>query len=588
MRSQASSNEMRTIIRYNFKKFWTVPALGLFWLLVCGFLPIILSQSDQEYALTSAALNENPGYLIGILILAVCSGMTVFSYLQNPGASNFIHSLPVSRGKLFAANVISGLLMIIGPLIVNCILMSLLAGNGMFLKWLAATFVSCFAIYTVTVFAATISGNTLMHFFNAGFFNCILTLIILTVYDILSVLLVGYAPSDGWITFLLHSNALTAFIGNEVMRALMCGIYLVVGLAALAIGWTIYKKRPIERTGNSVVFPWVRSVLFLICIFSGAILSGLLFGEIMNADGAVTFNYITIIGMVAGALIVYVVGSLMIDRTAKIFTKRNMLPAAIALVLAFGVTGIIGAGMFGYSSYVPDAKDVKAVYLDTTSDVLFTAYDGEGGGNSFRGEGLYYKDTGTKAIEIDGNMVLGMTQKETIDIVRQLHQGLIDQDREKGYNVGSVEFVYELNNGKKIRRSYKLYTNKWEEYEIADYDRSLTDPVKAFYNCKEFKDVYSLHNVRPVFFEKGKVVYWPDIYKDAFYAIPREDVDSLVEALEQDFQESTFEESMKYKGEVDFTIPGETEDEEYNLSIPIIESGKHMKAWVAAHEDLVK
>lgn len=122
MKSQASSNEMRTIIRDNFKKFWTVPALVLFWMLLWGFLPIILSSSEGKRSmLEMLAENANFGYIVGILALGIISGMTVFAYLQNPGASNYFHSLPISRSRLFTANFVSGLLMIAGPLVVNAV-----------------------------------------------------------------------------------------------------------------------------------------------------------------------------------------------------------------------------------------------------------------------------------------------------------------------------------------------------------------------------------------------------------------------------------------------------------------------------------
>ena len=592
MKSQASSNEMRTIIRDNFKKFWTVPALGLFWLLVWGFLPIILSHKGHKAtldAMTAFSLNENFGYVLGILILAVGSGMTVFSYLQNPGASNYIHSLPINRGKLFAANVISGGLMILGPLVVNCVLMSLLAGNAIFLKWFVVTAISCFVIYAITIFAAMVSGNTLTHLFNAGFFNFVLSMIMLVIYAVLNDLLLGYEPSENWITALLNSNGLTAFIGEGESRVWMCVIYLVVGIVALFIGWTLYRRRPIERTGSSVVFSWVRTVLFLLCISCGAILSGILFGDVMNDGGALAVDYKMIIGMAAGALIVYVIGSLMIDRSARIFTKRNLLPAAIALALAFAVTGGIGADVFGYSKTIPDANDVKTVYVETANDVLFTSYDKEGSGYSFRGDGFFFKDSAAKTVKIGGNKVLGMTSDEAIQAARDLHQSLIDQDRSEGSSIGSVGIVYELKNGKQLRRSFQIYVTESEVNSIADYDPRITEAAEAFYNCPEFKQVYSLYNLKTEFLEKSTVLYWPNVYDgDDFYTIPRKDVKSLIDALEQDFQDSKYGDSTKFEGSIDIIVPGEKEDEENTLSIPIKKTDVHMKEWINTHQDILK
>jgi len=602
MKSQASSNEMRTIIRDNFKKFWTVPALVLFWMLLWGFLPIILSSSEGKRSmLEMLAENANFGYIVGILALGIISGMTVFAYLQNPGASNYFHSLPISRSRLFTANFVSGLLMIAGPLVVNAVIMTLIAGNMMFVKWIIMAAISCFAIYAITAFAATISGNTLMHLFNAGFFNFILSLLMLVFYVSCESLLLGYVTSDGWFHLLQGSNALTAFLGDGFSKILPCVIYLVVGIVAVIAALAIYKRRPVERTGNSVIFPWVRAVLFIFCVFSGAIFAGIFLMSIMTEDGTYGFNHLMIIGMIAGAVIVFVIGSLMIDRSAKIFTKRNLIPAAIALVMAFAVSAGLSADVIGYNDHIPETADVEAVYLDTCNNMLFDVNDGEGTSYSFRGQAKYYNKTANPRIQFDGVSQIGMTSEEAIDAVKDMQHVLIEQGKaDEGYSTGSVALVYQLKDGGKIRRSYDLYIPEDKEFAIENIDPAIVKAAKTYYESKEFKEQYSIMNVRPEYFAKGIVTYYVgtgylegDDYENGA-AIPRKDVASFQRALEQDFQECGFEESKICNGIVyassSSKMHDDDSDEEYydELAIMVPKAGKHVKAWEKEHQDILK
>ena len=602
VRSQTSSNEMRTIIRDNFKKFWTVPALVLFWMLLWGFLPTVLSSAvDKRYMLEMLAENVNFGYIVGILALGIVSGMTVFAYLRNPGSSNFFHSLPISRSRLFAANFVSGLLMIAGPLVVNAVIMTLMAGNFLFVKWIIMTAVGCFAIFAITAFAAMISGNTMMHLFNAGFFNFILSLLMLVFYLMCESLLLGYETSDEWSAILQNSNALTAVLGTDFSKGWICGIYVLVGIVAMIAALALYKRRSIERTGSSVMFPWVRAILFVFCVFCGAVLAGLFFMTITTEDGAYGFNHLMVIGMIAGAVIVFVIGSLMIDRSAKIFTKRNVIPAACALVIAFAVSAGLNADVIGYNSHIPETADVEAVYLDTCNNVLFELNDDEGASYSFRGEAKYYNKTDNPRIQLGGVSQIGMTSAEAIDAVRDMQQALIKQGKvDAGHSAGSVDLVYQLKDGGKIRRSYDLYMPEDEEFALKNIDSVIVKAAKTYYESKEFKEQYSIMNVRPKYFEKGIVTYYlettypeGDNFENGV-AIPRKHVASFQRALDQDFQECGFEQSktcnsMVYASSSSKVYDDYNDEVYYNeLAIMVPKAGKHMKAWEKEHQDLLK
>ncbi|MDO4868716.1 MAG: hypothetical protein Q4A65_00280 [Bacillota bacterium] len=588
MRSMTSSSEIKTILRDNFKKYWTVPALGLFWLLVWGFVPTLLSGSDMEN-LRMMAANENFGYVSGILILAIGSGMTVFSYLRDPGAANYIHSLPVSRKKLYLANILSGILMIAGPLVVNAAVMSALAGSLLFVKWLIITAVSCFAIFSITVFAAAISGNTLMHLFNSGLICSLVTGVTAVIYAACQSLLLGYDTPRGLLNFMYNANPLMPFISPGKSIVMLGIIYLAVGLAALLIGWLLYARRPIERTGSSLIFPWTRAGLLIICVFCGAILSGLFFAEIFSDLESIKFGSGMITGMVIGALIVFVVGSVMIDRSARIFTKRNLIPAALSLVLAFAVTAGLSADITGYGSKIPAANEVETAYVDLSSIDLFGTMGemgAESGGYQFRYDANNYilDGAGTYKFPDTEIKVIGMNSGDTIDAVRDLHKSLMNQDSENGSWDDDVQIVYQLKNGKEMRRCYSIYTSNSDAKDPRKYiDPAVRGAAKKIYESEEFKTRYSLHNIKPGLLEHSMFTYNRTVYKngqeqDEYIQIPNQKVPELIKAMEQDFQENSYEESLVYETFIDVT----PNDYFYGdgLILAITKDSKHTKAWL--------
>ena len=145
MKSAASSNASRTIIRDNYRKYWSVPLLGMVWFILFGFVPLLLNKEPESFSrnLLDMSHNQNFGYIMAILTLSIGSGMTVFSYLRNSGASDYMHSLPLRRSRLYAANVLSGLFMMAGPILINAAAMSIFAGDLQFVKWGICTGICC-------------------------------------------------------------------------------------------------------------------------------------------------------------------------------------------------------------------------------------------------------------------------------------------------------------------------------------------------------------------------------------------------------------------------------------------------------------
>ncbi len=588
MRSAASSNDIMTIVKDNLRKYWSVPLIACIWYLLAGFVSVLMEDEPKliQYNLQILAENGSFGYVMAILVLGIGSGMTVFAYLRSPGSADYMHSLPVSRNRLFAANLLSGLLMIAVPILLNAIVMSLVAGNTMFIKWAVSTGVCCFAIFALTVFAGMLSGNTLMHLFNALFFNGFVT-VFLAVIDLLcESFLLGYTTSESWGNLVSASNPLTAFIiTTGVSRVTLCIIYFLVGVIALALAGFLYHRRKIERTGESVVFPWVRAVLFLYCIFCGCIMLGLFTLELLSSDDGLRFGLPMIVGMLIGALLIFIIGSLLIDRSARIFTRKNMLPAAAALVLAFAVTLCISNDVTGYGKYVPDSDEIETVYIDPWDEGIYVGEENFDTWNS-RFDAKYYEASKDQTESINGHRIIGMQSDDNIETARVLHQCLIDQDRsDRSAMSGNMQLVYKLKNGKIVRRAYELYMTVDQEGP-SELQEGIIESIAEYYDSKEFKEKYSLKNLKSDVFGKGTIRYYDSAIDDEDsadaegVAVPNKYGKELAAALDADFMAGKYMNDRMCESFVTVQLPKSYEE----ISFPVPENSKHVNEWLDKHE----
>lgn len=595
MRSAASSNEVMTIIRDEIRKYWYIPLLGIVWFLFSGFVPALI-ESDAGFnaqRLQDLAHNQSFGYIVSILIMSIGGGMAVFSYLRSPGVSDYMHSLPISRNRLFLAKVLAGLIMMAGPILLNAAIMSIVGGPGLFVRWACLAAVMGFSIFGITVFAGVLSGNTLMHLFNTLFFNGFVTVFLLMIEMVCGYLLTGYASPDRWDQVMQASNPLTAFTMMSSGRAAVCGLYLAVGAAALVLAGLLYRRRRPERTGASLVFPWLRTVLFLYCIFCGSIILGLTFSDILTSSTEHSIDIPMIVGMLIGGLLIFIIGSVLIERTAKIFTRRNLIPACLSLVLALATVGCISHDAFGYSSYVPEASEVETVYLDPNDMYVYYGDDGYNSMSSRFNANSYDLPEGTPVGPAD-RKVIGMQSGDAVDAARAFHQALIDQDRAQGEGAVTsyVKLVYELKNGHKVYRQFEVYLvdEDGREGGAQGYAPGIIEAFGKYYDSKEFKRKYSLNNLKETSFDRGTIYFVPvseegEVLNIDGYLIPRKYAPELRAAMEADFRAMPFEKARACGSYFTVTSAGSSWEE---MTFPVAKDAKATNAWLREHADLLK
>ena len=119
----------RTMLQKNVKLYWPIWTLYTIVLLLNGPFSMwsrfknaefIYGKNWHKYMLDiiSPAISMEAD-MIFIFVMALVTGMAMFSYLYNSRACNMIHSMPVTRRQLFSTNVLTGLLFMWIPQIIK-------------------------------------------------------------------------------------------------------------------------------------------------------------------------------------------------------------------------------------------------------------------------------------------------------------------------------------------------------------------------------------------------------------------------------------------------------------------------------------
>ena len=164
----------KTMLQKNVKLYWPIWTLYTIVLLLNGPFSMwsrfksaefIYGTNWHKYMLDimSPAISMEAD-MIFIFVMALVTGMAMFSYLYNSRACNMIHAMPVTRRQLFSTNVLTGLLFMWIPQIVKYIMSFVICisyGNTKVVHIginLLATMGISFFMYSLVCLCAMITG----------------------------------------------------------------------------------------------------------------------------------------------------------------------------------------------------------------------------------------------------------------------------------------------------------------------------------------------------------------------------------------------------------------------------------------------
>ena len=527
----------RTLLRSDLRHFW--PAGFVYVLIWLMILPIQLLRAGYDAPLDDGLLAENlepllhnviVGASVGSLVLAVVCGvvipMAVYAYLMTPRSVGMMHALPVKRttqyfshflagfGLLTAGNLLIFLLSVLAQLpfgmvdwaalgqwlllteLLELFFLSLGALCAMVTGWLLAIPV----LYVAVNFAALLLCSVVQFLQRWFYFGFQYT---------------AYPPFVQWLTPIIKLAEDVGFLDGEYItrngievywRSLSAqalptsAIYAAAGLALLALGWLLYRKRPSETAGDAIAFPWLRILVRWAVGLCGGLGLGLFLSSFV-LGGSRSLAKLLLCQVFMG-LLCFVAAQMLLQKTFRVFRRSWKELAALAAAMV-ALTLAIRADVLGVQYRVPDVPQVDNVR------VIVSRCDG-------------------------GNFLA--SDSTAIETVTSLHRAILDQGPENADDsrVLYVSFYYTMKNGQEIRRNYGIAEREGAEtYRKINQLLNLPQARSYAVGINDLTDE-ELDTVRGGFVEDSDTGFSVDLTREQALALCRAAQQDVAAAVDTD------------------------------------------------------
>ncbi len=412
--------------------------LPLWALYTVGMLLIMLTTVSDAWSHPAILLDSSLSPLaLANLIYGALTAQLLFGELFNSRLCNALHAMPVTRAARFGSHICAGILFSLVPnLLVTLLMMPYLGGLWYAaLLWLGAMTLQYLFFFGVGVLSVMCTGSR----FAMVVVYAILNFLSLVIYWFVEVIFLPMMPG-----VLVDERIFTVFcpffylveVGGTdyfqinvnyrdvLHRAEFVGLgdawlygFIVagIGIVALVISFLLYRRRKLESAGDFMAVKWLSPIfLVLYTLCAGAFLS--IFGELFGTGRYILF---LIVGLVIG----FFTGRMLLERTIRVFRKKNFLQLAILTAVMLLSLWVVNIDLFGIVAYVPDAQDVEYVVYDARN-----AYD------------------------------VKLTSADDIEKVCEIHQMAVDDycDRSCGRTHYYCNLEYHMKDGRVILRRYYL------------------------------------------------------------------------------------------------------------------------------------
>ncbi|MEL7658616.1 MAG: hypothetical protein AAGU75_22215, partial [Bacillota bacterium] len=279
MRSKASYFSIsKPLIIENMRRFWAIPALAFLVYFLSGSFPILMSYRHLNRIANYIEMslnNQQPFFMFAHLMFPVVTAVVIFRYLQGISSVSVMHAMPFTRAKLYNSGFISGLILIISPILINGLILLAISKpvfneygteTGMhqdtvnvfaraeILHWIWVSIIIVLIIYAISVFAGIVTGNALMHFATALWFNFLVPALYGVFIAYFSHYLYGFDTTGNWLEYGMKITPFLNVLQNEGNLGVYSTIFYVINFLVLyVITSLLYQKRKLERATDSLV-----------------------------------------------------------------------------------------------------------------------------------------------------------------------------------------------------------------------------------------------------------------------------------------------------------------------------------------------
>lgn len=476
--------------------FRGIPLWGVYlagWMIA---LPLnLLSQSQwlsemdaKVYVMSLAAGNT---HLIPALY-GLAAACLLFSHLYQSRSANFFAALPLRRETMFLTNYVTGLLFFAVPalLVTGC---TILAGFGIgydlvkeALVFLGVSTLSYVFFYSFSVLCAMAVGHLVALPLLFAVLNFTTVVVEAIVKEILSTFVYGLyfygslrsSAFSPLFHLLIEEPMRVRSVYGEIAGAHaltdytvhnweILPIYCAVGVAFAVAAFLMYKYRRMESAADVIAVKKLKPV-FLYCFSIGcSLVIGMLLSTLV-LPGSDSANFIPVaLCLLAGAVIGYFVGEMMLHKSLRVFRKRYWLNCGVVCAVILAALLCCRFDLFGFSRYVPEPEDVQSVSLN----------------NEF----------GAKSQD-----------PAQIQRVIRLHRDIIDRQseteallRSDAVFTPSATITYVLHNGREVSRRYNIPVTKESAADsgslIRQMEAALNDPDYTI--LRQLPDHYGRENL---------------------------------------------------------------------------------------------
>ena len=483
-------------------------------------------------------------------IAALLNGISHFWYLYSSRKTDFYHSLPVKRSKIFWHRTFMGILYYLIPYAVmeflaicigamrGCFSLKIM---GLSLEMLAMHLILYLMLYFTVVLVICVTGNILM----GGL--CLAGVIL---YSVTLGNLIGYYRMEFYGTF--YSNAACGFekflkeYGSPVLfgNAFIVkygendfGDMLLIVLAVTAVlgilAYMAYIRRPSESSGKPMIYDWIGVILKFLVVIPCGLGVGLIFYFLPERDSRFIW---WIFGLILGTLIAHGCVEIVYQIDfRKFLAKKHHLVLAGILVAVCAVC--YKTDLTHYDSYLPERDKIASLHIDFTSAMYDSA------GYIYKNEdGSYETNTSwtDEAVSITDDQGINEDTYAALEKIvssnsRRAQEGLSSSADsmldEEGWRY-TMPVKYTLRSGEEIYRRYSVSPVEFSQL------------LKGLYGGENFKENrFSFLEIENKYLENIDGSFYDNMNYRLFQEDPKKK-EQLLEAVREDLAAATPEEMI--------------------------------------------
>lgn len=528
----------KSVIRSDMKRLWWISAISALMIFV-SFTFVFVNMAKQDFYdmgsvtyITSGIYQSSQASFFFACVIPVAMAVMLFSYLNSAKAVSCMHSLPIKRGTFFASHMLSGIILLTIPILLNALILLLFRTDPEIAKDYRlihlAIWAGLYMLYTMLVFSGAsavvmLAGNNVAAIAFTYIFAFLPMCVEYFIHYFLEQQIYGYSESmETVVTKFLY--VAPSDICSNPMNIVK---YLVITCLFAVTAYWLYKIRNLENNGEVLAFPKLKPIF--------------MYG-VAACVGAMGYSYINEMWQTHSVLMLIPFGVIGIFAAHMLARKTLKLSGGIKPAIIFCAAVCVLNFLFafdftGYERRIPAS--------DTIESVTFNNYVNQMPAYS-------YFNNGKQIIYSRENLAL--TEPVDIDNVKKLHERRIKDkgDISEMTDYFRFEIVYNLKNGKKLIRTY-----------AADYITDA-DLLKPIIETKAVRQNYF-----PILRDDGRTLEYVEIHdnlgNELNSFVDKDILDKFYEALRYDTAHTSYENfanrgAEPYEVTITFTSPAKYAD----------------------------